>query len=400
MKGVFKLDGQVKFFGGAAFPLEMHKVRIVQKLTLVSVEERVAAIREAGSNTFLLKNDKVFLDMLTDSGVNAMSDRQLAAMMTADDSYAGSMSFERLRAVTQDIFGKPFLLPVHQGRAAENILASALVGKGGVVPMNYHFTTTRAHIERNGGSVVELFLPEALNLDSTDPFKGNMDTAALEALLKREAGNVPFVRMEAGTNLIGGQPWSLENLERTSEICRRHGAPLVLDASLLADNLYFIKTREAAQRGATIREITRRIADLCDIVYFSARKLGCARGGAILTADRALFERMQPLIPLFEGGSSPWPTSSSTAAFRRDTRGTAAGRCGPVRTARICASPCPAAPWSGTRRGTSLPTSSSRARPSSPPGAAAGGGETHILRVRCAGRRVSRRRATWVRNGP
>ena len=301
MKGVFKLDGQVKFFGGAAFPLEMHKVRIVQKLTLVSVEERVAAIREAGSNTFLLKNDKVFLDMLTDSGVNAMSDRQLAAMMTADDSYAGSMSFERLRAVTQDIFGKPFLLPVHQGRAAENILASALVGKGGVVPMNYHFTTTRAHIERNGGSVVELFLPEALNLDSTDPFKGNMDTAALEALLKREAGNVPFVRMEAGTNLIGGQPWSLENLERTSEICRRHGAPLVLDASLLADNLYFIKTREAAQRGATIREITRRIADLCDIVYFSARKLGCARGGAILTADRALFERMQPLIPLFEG---------------------------------------------------------------------------------------------------
>ena len=146
-----------------------------------------------------------------------------------------------------------------------------------------------------------MFLPEALNLDSTDPFKGNMDTAALEALLKREAGNVPFVRMEAGTNLIGGQPWSLENLERTSEICRRHGAPLVLDASLLADNLYFIKTREAAQRGATIREITRRIADLCDIVYFSARKLGCARGGAILTADRALFERMQPLIPLFEG---------------------------------------------------------------------------------------------------
>ena len=144
-------------------------------------------------------------------------------------------------------------------------------------------------------------ITEALNLDSTDPFKGNMDTAALEALLKREAGNVPFVRMEAGTNLIGGQPWSLENLERTSEICRRHGAPLVLDASLLADNLYFIKTREAAQRGATIREITRRIADLCDIVYFSARKLGCARGGAILTADRALFERMQPLIPLFEG---------------------------------------------------------------------------------------------------
>ncbi|RRD64365.1 tryptophanase [Fretibacterium sp. OH1220_COT-178] len=295
------MNGQVKFFGGEVFPLEMHKVRIVQKLTLVPVEDRLAALREAGCNTFLLKNDKVFLDMLTDSGVNAMSDRQLAAMMTADDSYAGSMSFERLKAVVEDIFGKPFLLPVHQGRAAENILASALVGRGNVVPMNYHFTTTRAHIERNGGRVEELFLPEALNLDSADPFKGNMDTKGLEALLKREAGNVPFVRVEAGTNLIGGQPWSLENLSETAEICRRHKVPLVLDASLLADNLYFIKTREVAQRDASIREITRRIADLCDIVYFSARKLGCARGGAILTGDRALFERMQPLIPLFEG---------------------------------------------------------------------------------------------------
>ena len=295
------MEGQVKFFGGAVFPIEMHKVRVVQKLTLVPVEERLAALKEAGSNMFLLKNDRVFLDMLTDSGVNAMSDRQMAAMMTADDSYAGSMSFERLKRATEDIFGKPFLLPVHQGRAAENILATALVGKGNVVPMNYHFTTTRAHIERNGGRVVELFLPEALNLDSADPFKGNMDTKELDALLKREAGNVPFVRVEAGTNLIGGQPWSLANLEETAEVCRRHGVPLVLDASLLADNLYFVKTREAAQRGSSIREITRRIAELCDIVYFSARKLGCARGGAILTGDRALFGRMQPLIPLFEG---------------------------------------------------------------------------------------------------
>lgn len=295
------MNRQVKFFGGETFPLEMHKVRIVQKLTLVPVEERLSAIREAGNNTFLLKNDKVFLDMLTDSGVNAMSDRQLAAMMRADDSYAGSMSFERLKAVTEEMFGKSFLLPVHQGRAAENILASALVEKGNIVPMNYHFTTTRAHIEHNGGSVVELFLPEALNLDSAEPFKGNMDTEKLDALLKSETDNVPFVRMEAGTNLIGGQPWSLANLGETAEICRRHKVPLVLDASLLADNLYFIKTREATQGRASIREIMRRISDLCDVVYFSARKLGCARGGAILTGDQTLFERMQPLIPLFEG---------------------------------------------------------------------------------------------------
>ncbi len=295
------MSSNIRFFGDERFPLEMHKVRIVQKLSLVPVEERLAAIRAAGCNTFLLKNDSVFLDMLTDSGVNAMSDRQLAAMMEADDSYAGSASFEKLRRVALDIFGKEFMLPVHQGRAAENVLAQSFVQKGNIVPMNYHFTTTRAHIVLHGGSVIELFRPEAMELAGSAPFKGNMDTAALDAVLKKEKGNVPFVRMEAGTNLIGGQPWSLANLEETGALCRSHGVPLVLDASLLADNLYFIKTREDAQKDATIREITKRIADLCDIVYFSARKLGCARGGMILTGNRALFETMQPFIPLFEG---------------------------------------------------------------------------------------------------
>jgi tryptophanase len=294
-------NGTSKFFSSERFPLEMHKVRVVQKLRLEPVEERVSAIRRAGFNTFLLKNSSVFLDMLTDSGVNAMSDKQLAAMMMADDSYAGSMSFERLCETARSLFGKEFILPVHQGRAAENVLAAAFVKQGSVVPMNYHFTTTKAHIGLRGGSVLELFTPEAMKLSSDEPFKGNMDVAALGKALETHAGNVPFVRVEAGTNLIGGQPWSLTNLKEVSALVRSHKAPLVLDASLLADNLYFIKTREAAQKDKAIREITKTIADAVDIVYFSARKLGCARGGLILTDDAALHEAMLTFIPLYEG---------------------------------------------------------------------------------------------------
>jgi tryptophanase len=249
----------------------------------------------------LLKNDVVFMDMLTDSGVNAMSDRQLSAMMMADDSYAGSMSFERLREAVSGIFGKEFILPVHQGRAAENVISSAFVKPGNVIPMNYHFTTTKAHIGLRGGRVAELYGPKAMELVSTDPFKGNMDVEALRNLLDAERGNVPFVRMEAGTNLIGGQPWSIANLKEVSALCRERKIPLILDASLLADNLYFIKTREKSQAERSIRDITRSIADEADIVYFSARKLGCARGGLILTGDSSLHESMLGFVPLYEG---------------------------------------------------------------------------------------------------
>ena len=295
------MSSTINFFQGEAFPLEMHKVRIVQKLNLKPVEDRLEAVKRSGFNTFLLKNEDVFLDMLTDSGVNAMSDRQLAAMMVADDSYAGSASFERLSQVARDIFGKEFILPVHQGRAAENIISEAFVKQGNVVPMNYHFTTTRAHIMFRGGTVEELFLPEALNMQSSFPFKGNMDISALRSLLEKERGNVPFVRMEAGTNLIGGQPWSVANLAEVKAVCDEFTVPLVLDASLLADNLYFINVREEAQRDKSLREITRTIADLCDIIYFSARKLGCARGGLILSQTQDLHERMMEYVPLFEG---------------------------------------------------------------------------------------------------
>lgn len=280
----------------------MHKARVVQKLNLPEPERRLEAIREAGFNTFLLKNRDVFLDMLTDSGVNAMSDRQQAVMLQADDSYAGSETFFRLEAAVQKMFGMKFFLPVHQGRACEHIISKSFVQADQTVLMNYHFTTSKTHVVLAGGKVEELIGEEGRNLSSDHPFKGNMD---LEKLKKRidEIGsaNISFVRMEAGTNLIGGQPFALENLEEVSRICRAFGVPLILDASLLSDNLYFMKTREALCRPMSINEISLKIGELCDIIYFSGRKLGCARGGGICTSNEKLFKKMQGLIPLFEG---------------------------------------------------------------------------------------------------
>jgi tryptophanase len=280
----------------------MHKVRVVQKLNLVPIDRRLEAITEAGNNTFLLKNVDVFMDMITDSGVNAMSDKQVASMMEADDSYAGSSTFTKLEAKLQDVFGIKYYLPAHQGRACENILAKTFVKPGMIVPMNYHFTTAKSHITVNGGSVEEFVGKIALEPNNDCQFKGNMETDRLEALIaEKGAENIAFVRMESGTNLIGGQPHSMENLREVYRVCQKHGLTLVYDASLLADNLYFIKTREAAYKDTDIREITREIARNSDIIYFSARKLGCARGGGICTSNTALFDKMKGLIPLYEG---------------------------------------------------------------------------------------------------
>ncbi|MFY9202481.1 MAG: tryptophanase, partial [Limnochordia bacterium] len=293
---------RIRFYSGEEIPVEMHKVRIVQKLSLLSVKERLKAVQDAGSNTFLLKNRDVYLDMLTDSGVNAMSDRQLAAMMEADDSYAGSETFARLEAKCTELFGTKYFLPAHQGRACEHILAKVFVKPGTIVPMNYHFTTTKAHIVLCGGSVVETPIDEAYRISSAYPFKGNMDIDKLRQVVEEHgASRIAFVRMEAGTNLIGGQPFSLDNLAEVKSLCGKHGIPLILDASLLADNLYFIKVREEKYRDWSIREIARRIADLCDIIYFSGRKLGCARGGGMMTSNAEYFKQIREFIPLYEG---------------------------------------------------------------------------------------------------
>jgi tryptophanase len=293
---------KVTFLSGENIPLEMHKVRMVQKLNLLPVEDRLECIKEAGFNTFLLRNRDVYLDMLTDSGVNAMSDLQHAAMFQADDSYAGSETYYRLEKVIQDIFGTKYFLPAHQGRACENIIAEVLVKPGSVAIMNYHFTTTRAHIMKHGGTVDEVLRDEGMKVQSDDPFKGDIDIEKLkESIAKHGKENVSFVRIEAGTNLVGGQPTSVSNMREVSKVCRENGILLVYDASLLADNLYFNKVREPEFRDVEIKDIVQEIAGLADITYFSARKLGFARGGGIITSNRELYLKMRELITLYEG---------------------------------------------------------------------------------------------------
>ena len=293
---------EIKFYKHEQIPMEMHKVKIVQQLTLLPAHERLAKMRDAYFNTFQLHNGDIFLDMLTDSGVNAMSDKMQAAMLEADDAYAGSETFYRMRDKLEEIFGIKYLLPAHQGRACENILATRFVKEDNCVIMNYHFTTAKAHITRLGGRVEELVKDEGLVSKSDLPFKGDMDLDKLKKCIKEEGkDNIPFIRIESGTNLIGGQPVSYENMKEVCKIAKKNNILTVLDASLLQDNLYFIKTREEKMKDKSIREITRMIADLFDIIYFSARKFGFARGGGILVRDEELFHSMEDLVPMFEG---------------------------------------------------------------------------------------------------
>ena len=293
---------EIKFFSGENIPLELHKVRIVQKLNLVPIERRLEALYEGGFNTFRLNTKDVFLDMLTDSGTNAMSDNQLAAMMQADDAYAGSQSFMRLQKAVEDVLGKKLLLPVHQGRAAENILSTAYVKKGSLVPMNYHFTTAMAHITQNGGQIAELLYDEAYVVNSDHPFKGNMNIEKLEeTIVSHGAQNIPFIRMEASTNLIGGQPFSVQNLRDVRALANKYNIRLVLDASLLGENAYLVLQREEEFKTSNMADVMRTMTALADIVYFSARKISSSRGGGICTDKIEIYKELEALVPLYEG---------------------------------------------------------------------------------------------------
>lgn len=293
---------EIKFYNGENIPLELHKVRVVQKLHLVPIERRLEALREGGFNTFRLNTKDVFLDMLTDSGTNAMSDNQMAAMMQADDAYAGSQSFFRLQKAVEEVLGKKYFLPVHQGRAAENILSNAYVRKGNLVPMNYHFTTAMAHITQYGGKIAELLYDEAYVINSSHPFKGNMNIEKLEEVIQvHGAKNIPFIRMEASTNLIGGQPFSVQNLRDVRSLADKYNIRLVLDASLLGENAYLVIQREEEFKESSMSEVMQIMTGLADLVYFSARKLSSSRGGGICTDSLDIYRELEALVPLFEG---------------------------------------------------------------------------------------------------
>lgn len=293
---------KVKFYSGIDIPLEFHRARIVQKVRLLPIDQRYEALKKAGFNSYRINSEDVFLDMLTDSGTNAMSDIQLASMMWADDAYAGSKSFCRLEKAVLDVLGKKFVIPAHQGRAAENVIMRTFLKQGDVVPMNYHFGSTVNHITLNGGKVVELLDEKAFESKSDNLFKGNV---RIDKLLKciEENGpeKIPFIRMEASTNLIGGQPFSMANYIEVRKIADRYGIKVLLDATLLGENAYLIIQREPEYADKTLGEVLRMMADLADIIYFSARKFTCARGAVICTNDYRDKLKLDQLVAVFEG---------------------------------------------------------------------------------------------------
>ena len=283
--------------------IEPFKIKMVEPIRMTTRKQREDILRKARFNSFNIPARDVLIDLLTDSGTGSMSSQQWAGMMQGDESYAGAESFYRFQEAVRKLMGFEHILPTHQGRASERILFELVGGPGKIIPNNNHFDTTRANVEHSGAEAVDLVISEAAIPSSLHPFKGNMDVARLEALIKEKgADRIPLIMITVTNNSGGGQPVSLENIRAVRGVCDRYKIPFFLDACRFAENAWFIKQRESGQSGRSVREIVREMFDLADGATISAKKDGLVNiGGMLLLRDEALAVRADALLILTEG---------------------------------------------------------------------------------------------------
>ena len=282
---------------------ESYRIKMIEPLRKSTREERENWIKEAKYNLFNLKSEQIFIDLLTDSGTGAMSDNQWAEMMIGDESYAGARSYYKLKNAIKEIFGFNFFLPAHQGRAAENILYSAIINKGDILPGNSHFDTTKGHIEFRNAIALDCTIDEAFDTDIEIPFKGNMDVNKLEDTFKKyPKEKIPAVVLTVTNNTTGGQPVSMQNIREISSLCKKYGIILQIDAARFAENAYFIKTREDGYKNMTIKEITKEMFSYADIMTMSAKKDAIVNmGGFVAFKDENLWKKCQMYCIINEG---------------------------------------------------------------------------------------------------
>lgn len=282
---------------------ESFRIKMVEPIHKSTREEREKWIRDARYNLFNLRSDEVFIDLLTDSGTGAMSDRQWAGLMQGDESYAGARSYYNMKNAIRDILGFDYFLPTHQGRAAENVLYSTIINEGDVLPGNSHFDTTKGHIEFRKAHAIDCTIDEAADTQLEVPFKGNLDPAKLEKVLKETPKErIPAVVLTVTNNTAGGQPVSMANIREVSELCHRYGVRLQIDSARFAENAYFIKTREEGYADKSIKEIVREMFSYADIMTMSSKKDAIVNmGGFVAFRDEQLWRRCQMFCIMNEG---------------------------------------------------------------------------------------------------
>ncbi|MBN8668923.1 MAG: tyrosine phenol-lyase [Chitinophagales bacterium] len=282
---------------------EPFKIKMVELLKMTTPAQRRKALQQAGYNTFLLRSEDVYIDLLTDSGTSAMSDQQWAGMMLGDEAYAGSRNFYHLEEVVKNVYGYKYLVPTHQGRGAENILSKVMIRKGDIIPGNMYFTTTRLHQELAGGKFEDIIIDEAHDPENEHPFKGNVDLEKLDKLVKKYgAKRIPYVSIATSVNMAGGQPISMKNLKELRAYTRKHGIKVIHDMTRVAENAHFIQQREKGYENKSIAQIVRMICDLTDGATMSAKKDALVNiGGFLAVNDWDVFEEARNLVVVYEG---------------------------------------------------------------------------------------------------